>query len=138
MSTGKNKFCQGYHIMVVDDEEKVAKFLTEMLKSKGCTVTTLNNSKTAMDFFIKNKQSIDLVITDQTMPEMTGAELAQQMLSEKPQLPIFLVTGYSEEIDSDKAAALGIKEYITKPLKLSELAEKIQKHLPDRLHNQTA
>lgn len=138
MSTDKPKFCQGYHIMVVDDEEKVAKFISEMLKNKGCTVTTLNSSKQALDYFNANMQSIDLVITDQTMPEITGAELAQNMLAIQPDLAIFLVTGYSEEIDSDKAADLGIKEYITKPLKLSDLAEKLQKHLPDKLNTKSA
>ena len=130
MNTANGKLLQGYHILVVDDEAKVAKFMTEMLKNKGCTVTTLNSSKEAMHFFVKNKQAIDLVITDQTMPEMTGAELAKILLQEKPQLPIFLVTGFSEEIDQEKAAALGIKEYITKPLRLADLAEKIKKHLP--------
>lgn len=138
MNTDKTKFCQGYNILVVDDEEKVAKFITEMLKNKGCTVTTLNSSKTAMDYFVANRQSIDLVITDQTMPEITGAELAKSMLDQKPDLPIFLVTGYSEEIDSDKAAGMGIKEFITKPLKLSDLAEKLKKHLPKGNHSQSA
>lgn len=138
MSTAKHTFCQGYHILVVDDEEKVAKFISEMLKNKGCNVTTLHSSKEAVDYFMANKQSIDLVITDQTMPEITGAELAQSMLAEQPDLPIFLVTGYSEEIDKDKAIEMGIKEYITKPLKLADLAEKLQKHLQGKLHSQTA
>lgn len=138
MNTGNIKIFQDYHILVVDDEEKVAKFLTEMLKNKGCAVTTLNSSQQAMDFFMQNKQSIDLVITDQTMPELTGIELTEKMLAENPDLPVFLVTGYSEEVDNEKALALGIREYITKPLKLSELAEKIQKHLPGKVHSRTA
>lgn len=130
MGTDKTKFCQGYHIMVVDDEEKVAKFITEMLKNKGCEVTTLHSSTEALSFFKENKTAIDLVLTDQTMPEMTGVELTKEILAEKPEIPVFLITGFSEEIDSEKATKLGVKEYITKPLKLSELAEKLKKHLP--------
>ncbi len=138
MSTSNSKVLHGYHIMIVDDEPKVAKFMTEMLKNKGCTVTTLNSSREAMDFFTANKQSIDLIITDQTMPEMTGAELAQKILSDNPQMPIFLVTGFSEEIDQEKAIAIGIREYITKPLRLADLADKINKHLADSARSRTA
>lgn len=138
MTTGKIKFGLGYHILVVDDEEKVAKFISEMLKNKGYTVTTLNSSREATDYFSAHKQSIDLVITDQTMPDITGAELAQSILNERPDQLIFLITGYSEEIDSEKAAEIGIKEYITKPLKLADLAEKLQFYLPAKEQNQTA
>lgn len=138
MSTGKTKFGTGYHVMVVDDEEKVAKFISEMLKNKGYTVTTLNSSKEAMEFFVANKQTVDLVITDQTMPDITGAELAKGMLQERADLPIFLVTGFSEEIDNDGALEMGIKEFITKPLKLSELAEKLQKYLPEKIQSRSA
>ena len=138
MSTAKPKIGTGYHLLVVDDEEKVAKFITEMLKNKGYTVTTLNSSKAALDFFTANRHTVDLVITDQTMPELTGAELSQALLAIQPELPIFLVTGFSEEIDNDKAAMLGIKEYITKPLKLAELAEKIQLHLIAKTQSQSA
>lgn len=138
MGTDKTKFCQGYHIMVVDDEEKVAKFITEMLKNKGCEVTTLHSSTEALAFFKANKMAIDLVLTDQTMPEMTGVELAKAILAEQAEMPVFLVTGYSEEIDGERAAALGIKEYITKPLKLADLAEKLKKHLPEKVHSDSA
>ena len=130
MSSAKTKFCQGYHILVVDDEEKVAKFITEMLTVKGASVTTLNSSKEALDYFRANKQAVDLVITDQTMPEMTGTELVQNMLAERPELPIFLVTGYSPEVDEDNAESLGIREFISKPLRLADLSQKLQKHLP--------
>ncbi len=135
MNSDESTFCQGYHIMVVDDEETVAKFLTEMLKIRGCHVTTHNNSREAMEYFQTNMHSVDLVITDQTMPNMTGVELTQSMLISKPELPIFLLTGYSEEINFDKAIKLGIREFITKPLKLAELSEKLKKHLPPKLIN---
>ena len=118
-----------YHILVVDDEETVAKFITEMLKNKGYIVTTLNSSRQALTYFDDHRDSVNLIITDQTMPEMTGAELAQSVLSINPNMKIFIVTGYSEEIDSERAYQLGIKEYLAKPLRLSDLAEKVQRHL---------
>lgn len=138
MTSDKVKIGIGYHIMVVDDEEKVAKFLYEMLKNRGYEVTVFSRSNEALEFFLANSESIDLVITDQTMPELTGAELSQQLLSKQPDLPIFLVTGFSEEIDSDKANELGIKEYISKPLKLADLANTLQHYLPANKRSQTA
>ncbi|MDH5647845.1 MAG: response regulator [Candidatus Heimdallarchaeota archaeon] len=138
MNTANSKQQQNYHILVIDDEEKVAKFITEMLKNKGYAVTTLNSSKQAMEYFNSHADTIDLVITDQTMPDITGAELSKQMLQRGPNLPIFLITGFSEEVNSEKAAELGIKEYITKPLRLAELVEKLKIYLPDDLHHQSA
>jgi len=138
MNTANSKQQQNYHILVIDDEEKVAKFITEMLKNKGYAVTTLNSSKQAMEYFNSHADTIDLVITDQTMPDITGAELSKQMLQRDPNLPIFLITGFSEEVNSEKAAELGIKEYITKPLRLAELVEKLKIYLPDDLHHQSA
>ena len=138
MNTANSKQQQNYHILVIDDEEKVAKFITEMLKNKGYAVTTFNSSKQAMEYFNSHADTIDLVITDQTMPDITGAELSKQMLQRDPNLPIFLITGFSEEVNSEKAAELGIKEYITKPLRLAELVEKLKIYLPDDLHHQSA
>ena len=138
MSTNKPKFGEGYHILVVDDEEKVAKFMSEMLKNKGYNVTTLNNSVEARDYVLGHLGEVDLVITDQTMPNMTGAELARSLLEARPELPIFLVTGYSEEIDSEKAIEMGIREYITKPLSLAGLADLLQTYLPPKVHSQYA
>ena len=138
MSDTKPKIGDGYHIVVVDDEQKVAKFITELLKSKGFEVTTLNDSVQAKEFVLANKTSVDLVITDQTMPNLTGAELAKSLLEARPDLPIFLVTGYSEEVDSEKAAEIGIKEYIAKPLRLAELSELLQKYLPPHSQSKSA
>lgn len=138
MKTNKQKYGTGYHVMVVDDEEKVAKFICEMLKNKGYQVTSYSSSQDALNFFLENKQSIDLVITDQTMPKLTGAELAKNLLQAKPELPIFLATGFSEEVDNDKAMEIGIKEYLSKPLKLSDLTERLIKYLPEKRHSQSA
>ena len=132
MDAKNSKYCIGYEILVVDDEAAVAELISEMVKTKGCSATLFNNSTEALEYFMKYKDIIDLVITDQTMPDMTGAELAQSILSEKADMPVFLMTGYSEEIDQEKATKIGIKEFITKPLKLSGLSEKLQKHLPNR------
>ena len=66
------------------------------------------------------------------MPELTGAQLAETILQAKQDIPIFLMTGYSESIDPDKAHEMGIKEFIHKPLKLADLSQRLQKHLPDK------
>ena len=138
MSTDKNKYCKGYEILVVDDEQTVAKLISEMIETKGCTARIFNNSSEALDYFIAHKDTIDLVITDQTMPELTGAQLARSILSERGEIPVFLMTGYSEEIDQAKAFEMGIKEFITKPLKLSDLSERLQKHLLNKTANGSA
>ena len=132
MSAAKNQYCKGYEILIVDDEATVAKLISEMVQSKGCSATVFNNSTEALDYFLGHKDSIDLVITDQTMPELTGAQLAETILQAKQDIPIFLMTGYSESIDPDKAHEMGIKEFIHKPLKLADLSQRLQKHLPDK------
>jgi len=118
------------HILVIDDEISVALFITELLTNKGYKVSTIHKSNEALSFFMQHHNEIDLVITDQTMPEISGSELAQIMLIQKPDLPIFLITGYSEEIDSEKAKQMGITEFINKPFKLSEFSLLLQMHLP--------
>ena len=71
--------------------------------------------------------AFDLVITDQTMPNMTGKELAKKLMQLRPGIPIILCTGFSEQIDSDKAKEMGISAFIMKPIDMSEIADTIRK-----------
>ena len=113
------------HILVIDDEESVAKFLYELFELKGYSTCMETNSVTAYERFLKTPDYFDLVVTDQTMPGMSGYELADRFLKLRPDLPIILCTGYSEQISKEKALELGIKSYQEKPINVQSLCTTI-------------
>ncbi|HEC13197.1 MAG TPA: PAS domain S-box protein, partial [Acidiferrobacteraceae bacterium] len=108
-------------ILIIDDEESVARFMGSLLESRGGKVTVLTDSQAALDLFFQDPTAFDLIITDQTMPCLTGVELAQKVLALRPELPMILCTGYSEQVDEAKAMALGIRGYLTKPMQIKTL-----------------
>ncbi|MHC1729101.1 MAG: PAS domain S-box protein [Syntrophobacteraceae bacterium] len=116
-------------ILVVDDEKYIAEMLNEMLEQLGYEVAVKYNSADALRVFQVHHERFDLVITDQTMPHMTGTDLAKEMLRIRPDIPIILFTGFSEMIDELRARKLGIKGFLMKPVALHQLAEEIKKHL---------
>lgn len=109
-------------ILLVDDEDNILTLTQAFLEHQGYRVTCFSNGKTAFEAFEKNPHEFDLVITDMTMPGMTGDKLAVDILKIRPDLPIVLCTGYSENISHDQAMLLGIRKYIEKPTRLKELA----------------
>jgi PAS domain S-box-containing protein len=118
-------------IMVVDDEMKIAQVFQRMLGRLGYKVTIFTDSIEAVSRFRRNPDEYDLVLTDMTMPKMTGAELAREVLALRPALPVIMTTGYSEIIDKEKANRLGIKEFLLKPVKKEQLAGVVRKALTD-------
>jgi len=122
-------------ILFVDDDELIVEMIPEMLKSMGYQVICLRNSSEALEVFHRQHDRIDLVITDQTMPNMTGEELAKEIMRIRADIPIILCTGFSEAISPEKARALGIREYVMKPFTKSELSKTIRKVL-DNHNNQ--
>lgn len=120
---------RGAHIMVVDDETTMATMLRELLSMHGAQVTVFNAPLEAMASFENNPQIIDLVITDETMPGLSGMHLAEQMLKIKPALPIILCTGYSERATAESTASIGIAGFFSKPVKMNELLQKVQQVL---------
>ena len=116
-------------ILLVDDEASIAKLESQMLERIGYKVTSRVNSLEALEAFKANPQSFDLVITDMTMPSMTGAQLAEKLLAVRPDIPIIICTGFSERIDKDKAKSLGIKGFLMKPVVKSEIAKMVRKVL---------
>jgi len=120
------------HILIVDDEVKMVQIEQKILTSLGYTVTAVTSSIEALLLFKGQPETFQLVITDMTMPRMTGAELARQLLEIRPGLPIILCTGFSEQIDGDKAKALGIRRFLMKPIKKRELAEMLRSVLDDK------
>ena len=83
----------------------------------------------ALTIFMQDPKRFDLVITDQTMPEMTGVVLATKLLKVRPDLPIILCTGYSESVSTETAKEAGIREFVMKPASKKELAEAVHRAL---------
>jgi len=121
------------HLLVIDDEEPVAMLMAELLQLAGYQVTVVINSTEALALFKENHQYYDMVITDQTMPNITGSELATQMLKIKPETPIILCTGYSEKIDQQKADDIGIAKFLQKPISHKVLLDNIDRLLNKRI-----
>ncbi len=108
-------------IMVVDDEPIVADVLKRSLIRFGFEVTAFINGVEALEVFRATPDAFDVVVTDQTMPNITGFELAHQMLAIRPDLPLVLTTGYAEKGNQEQARVAGIRYYLPKPLKMKEL-----------------
>ncbi|MEJ2040331.1 MAG: PAS domain S-box protein, partial [Desulfosarcinaceae bacterium] len=119
-------------ILFVDDEVFQTDMLKHMLELLGYKVTALNRGPEALARFEKDPKAFDLVITDMIMPEMTGDVLARRMLEIRPDLPIILCTGYSENISEPQAKARGIKAFVLKPLVMQELALLLRQVLDKR------
>jgi PAS domain S-box-containing protein len=116
-------------ILFVDDESAIAEIARSILEHLGYEVEVRTSSIEAREKFRANPDRFDLVITDMTMPNMTGDRLAQEILSIRPGMPIILCTGFSELITEEKARALGIQEFIMKPLVMKDLAVVIHRAL---------
>ena len=116
-------------ILFVDDEPMLSELAESMLQRLGYHVTVRSSSIEALSSFQNQPQAYDLVITDQTMPGMTGIDLARRMLQIRPDLPIILCTGYSSLLSEDRAKSMGIKGFAMKPLAKNDIAALIRKVL---------
>ena len=110
------------HILLVDDEESIAYTCNELLSFQGYKVTSFSSSVEALHAFRANPDEFDLVLTDQTMPEMSGVELSQELLRLRPDIPIILCSGYSTSVSENNAKQMGIREFCLKPLNMKQLA----------------
>ncbi len=120
-------------ILIVDDEPSIAKLGQRMLERLGYDVTVLNSSLAALETIKKNPEAFDLIITDMTMPELTGDKLAKEVLSLNSFMPIVICTGFSERIDQKKSDDLGIKAFLMKPVILKDLSNTVRKVLDQAL-----
>lgn len=116
-------------ILLVDDEGQIVEAMSQTLESLGYRVDSYTDSLEALRAFTEQRDRFDLVLTDMTMPAMTGRELAQRILSLSPGTPIVLCTGFSEMIDAGRSRAVGIREFIMKPIIKADLARIIRKAL---------
>ena len=113
-------------ILLVDDEGAVVQIEEQMLKRLGYQVTSRQSSLDALKTFQEDIDSFDLVVTDMTMPKMTGDKLARKLIEIRPDIPIIICTGFSERIDDEKAEAMGVKGFLMKPITKAELAEMVR------------
>ena len=116
-------------ILFVDDEKVAVDAIQPMLENFGYTITARTSSIEALEAFRNNPQGFDLVITDQTMPNMTGEDLTKELMSIRSDIPIILCTGFSDQIDEHKAKAMGIRAFVMKPIVMREMANIIRKVL---------
>jgi len=119
------------HILYVDDELPLASMGGRMLESPGYAVTTRTSSLEALELFRAKPNEFDLVITDMTMPNMTGDQLAVELMKIRIDIPIILCTGYSKKISDKAAFDVGIRAYAYKPIVRAELAKTVRKVLDE-------
>jgi len=119
-------------ILLVDDQAMIVQLEKQMLDRLGYHVTTRTSSMDALEAFRMQPDEFDLVITDLTMPDMTGVKLAQKLMAIKPDIPVILCTGFSEKMSKENAEALGIKGFLMKPIVMKQLSSMIRKVLDDK------
>lgn len=117
------------HILLVDDEEELARMSRMLLSTLGYRVKTITEPKEALSLFHQNPDHFDLIITDQNMPELSGLEMAEEMLRTRADIPILICTGYSKEVTAEKIKNSGIRGVIIKPFSLQEVSLVIRQTL---------
>lgn len=114
-------------ILFVDDEEGVLETSRGILEKLGYEVVTAVNGQDALEIFQSDPHDFDLVITDSTMPKMTGMELSKHLIHTREDIPIILSTGFSAQVTPEKIKEHKIRELVMKPMIVSELAEAVQR-----------
>jgi len=119
-------------VLIIDDEESIVKLLQINLESLGYEITATTSSLEALDFFASKPGDYDLVITDQTMPDLSGIDLAKTMLDINKNAKIILMTGFSHILSDDEIKKVGIIKKVMKPFKEEELLQIIEEIIPQR------
>lgn len=120
------------HILFVDDEESITRYSQKGLQRLGYKLTISTNSQKALEIFYAEPDSFDIVITDQTMHNMSGDTLARKILHRRPGIPIILCTGFSHTVNVKIAKEIGISECVMKPIGIHNLATTIRRVLEKR------
>jgi len=124
-------------ILYVDDEPMLCEIAYELLEILGYQVICKTNSVEAYDLFVADPQRFAVIITDMSMPHLTGDKLARKILALRPDTPIIICTGYSEHISSEDAGRLGIREFLMKPYELPQLAHAVRRAIDGSLLSET-
>jgi PAS domain S-box-containing protein len=120
------------HILLVDDEQAALTAIQPLLERLGYRITAKTDSLEALDLFGESPEAFDIVITDQTMPHMTGKDLALELMALRPDIPIILCTGFSEQIDEHAAKRMGIRGFVPKPIVMHQMARAIREAVERR------
>ncbi len=118
------------NVLLVDDEEMVLEFMRDLLEGWGLRVTALSDSVAAHQLLMNETSELDLLITDQTMPQMTGLDLARALKTSRPALPIILYTGYADGLSNAQARVAGLAGVLRKPVAPRDLLALLHTHLP--------
>lgn len=116
-------------ILLVDDEAAIIKMTSRLLSQLGYSVATATNGRDALDLFTSRAEEFDLVISDVTMPNMSGDQLSKKLIEIRPDIPVILATGYSKRLSEEDAFSIGVKAFIYKPIEKKELAKTVRKVL---------
>lgn len=117
------------HILIIDDEEAMALAFGKIIQNLGYNVTVKTSSREALELFKSAPEAFDLVITDQTMPHLSGAEMSTEFMKIRPEVPIILCTGFSNKISKEQAKIMGIREFLLKPVDIETLTKTIRNTL---------
>ncbi len=118
-------------ILLIDDEDMLVQLGTQILTDSGYDVTAMTSSAEALRLFEKNPRSFDLIITDQTMPSLSGKDLIKKILAIRPDIPTILTTGYSHSISEEEAKEIGIKAFCLKPMDMTETIQTVHRVLSE-------
>ena len=118
-------------ILLIDDEAPIARLSRQMLERLGYKISERTSSVDALEAFKTNPDAYDLVLTDMSMPNMTGEKLAREMLAVRPDMPIIICTGFSERMNEAHARAMGFKGYLMKPVVKAALATEVRRVLDE-------
>jgi CheY-like chemotaxis protein len=116
-------------ILVVDDEALMVQSIQALLQRIGYEVTGVTSGRDALNIFRARPDAADLVITDQTMPDLTGIEMAKELSRIRPDIPLILMTGFSETLSSEVSEDRGIDAFLMKPVNSSEMATTVRRVL---------
>lgn len=122
------------HILLVDDEPLVTNVMSQMLKRLGYEITSINDSRQALEVFHNTPDTFDMLISDLTMPGLTGDQLAEKILAEAPDLPVLICSGYSDALSESQIKEIGIKALVMKPVVLPELSQTIRNIFDGKNH----
>lgn len=117
------------HVLLVDDEPGLALLGKKALEALGYRVTSATDPREAFDIFKAAPDDFSILVSDQSMPGMTGDALACRVMELRPGFPVIICTGYSETLDEEKALSLGIKAMLMKPMDLVTLSKTIRRTL---------
>ena len=118
-------------LLLVDDEKEIVELNQKTLEKLGYHVSTCSNGKAALRIIKRNLKQFDLVLTDMTMPGISGMQMAREIAELNPDIPVIIGTGHSDTINREEALAMGIKEFYYKPLSTDRLVRLIRKVLDE-------